>query len=85
MRIEVKTANKPFKRTKNSGLFRSSTFYPTIFFPLLGRLYESEGFEYMKTFLAILVTAFCLISVSAKANDQILKHAYDSRQSDLQV
>ena len=39
----------------------------------------------MKTLLAILLTVFCLASVSATANDQILKKAYDNRQSDLQV
>ncbi|MEZ8558457.1 DUF3465 domain-containing protein [Vibrio cyclitrophicus] len=39
----------------------------------------------MKTFLATFLTMFCLVSVYVKANDRLLKQAYENNQSDIQV
>ncbi|KGY11260.1 hypothetical protein NM22_16400 [Vibrio tubiashii] len=39
----------------------------------------------MKKLLAIFIAIFCLASVTVHANDQKLKRAYDTRQSDVQV
>ncbi|MEZ9044664.1 DUF3465 domain-containing protein [Vibrio cyclitrophicus] len=39
----------------------------------------------MKTFLATFLAMFCLVSVYVKANDRLLKQAYENIQSDIQV
>lgn len=41
--------------------------------------------ESMKKFIAIVIAVFCLVSVTAQANDSKLKRAYDNHQSDVQV